>query len=162
MMDYLLIPEERKKILKRKREWIQQLEKFSNSKIEINEVIKVECEDPLMLLRVKEVLKAFGRGFDFNSSLLLLDESYFLEIIRLDEFAGKSRKRQIVLKGRVIGTEGKTKKMIERYTNTKIAVYGKTVSIIGRAENVRKAREAVEMLLSGAMHRTVYRFLERI
>ena len=41
-----------------------------------------------------------------------------------------------------------------------ISVFGKTVAIIGRPDGIERARKAVEMLLEGANHSTVYRFLD--
>ena len=67
----------------------------------------------------------------------------------------------IRLKGRVIGQEGKSRKIIEGLTETYISVYGKTISIIGQAENVSVARRAIESLLAGSNHATVYRWLEK-
>jgi ribosomal RNA assembly protein len=161
MIDYIAIPEERMKILRKNRNFIQQLEKFTDSKIELNEEISISCEDPLKVLRIKEVLKAFGRGFDFNTALNLLDENYYLEIIDLTLYAKKSRKRMITLRGRVIGTEGKTKKLIEKYADVKISIYGKTISIIGKWDKIMIAKKAIEMLLSGSLHSSVYKFLEK-
>jgi ribosomal RNA assembly protein len=162
MIDFVKIPEERIKLLKREKKFLEELQKFTNSKIEINEEVRIETEDPLMLLRIKEVIKAIGRGFLPKDAMDLLDENYYLLIINVKDYAGKSRNRLITLKGRVIGTSGKTKKLIESLTNTKLAIYGKTISIIGTWENVEKAREAIEMLLEGKMHKTVYKFLEKI
>ena len=125
-----------------------------------NQEIKIEGEDPVSVLRTKEIVRALGRGFDFQTALNLLDEEYFLEVIELKQFS-KSRNRQMELKGRVIGSEGVVKRKIEEATETKIAVHGKTISIIGKWKNTRIAKQAIEMLLSGAMHNTVYRFLER-
>ncbi|MEM5801816.1 MAG: KH domain-containing protein [Candidatus Aenigmatarchaeota archaeon] len=161
MIEYLAIPEERIKLLKKNKSWVERLKKFCNAELNLNEEIGIKCEDPLMLLRVKNVLKAFGRGFSFEDALTLLDEDYFFETIEVKEYAGKSRKRQIVLKGRVIGREGKIKKMIERICNVKIVIYGKTISIIGKWNDLEKAKKAVEMLLEGKKHGTVYNFLER-
>lgn len=161
MIDFIAIPEERMKLLKKDEKWKEQLKKFSDAKIELNDEVSIETDDPFQVLRLKEVIKAFGRGFDFDIALNLLDEEYFLEVIEVKEFSGKSRKRQLVLKGRVIGTKGKMKKMIEKYCDVKIAIYGKTISILGRWNNLMKAKKAIEMILSGAMHTTVYRFLER-
>ncbi|MEM5794243.1 MAG: KH domain-containing protein [Candidatus Aenigmatarchaeota archaeon] len=161
MIDYIAIPEERLKILRKNKKLIEQLEKFTDSKIEINEEISIECEDPLRLMRIKEVLKAFGRGFDFNVALNLLDEDYYLEIIDIKDYSKKSRNRMITLRGRVIGTEGKTKKLIEKYADVKISIYGKTISIIGKWDKIMIAKKAIEMLLSGSLHSSVYRFLEK-
>ncbi|MEM5843952.1 MAG: KH domain-containing protein [Candidatus Aenigmatarchaeota archaeon] len=161
MIDYIAIPEERLKVLRKNKKLIEQLEKFTDSKIEINEEISIECEDPLRLMRIKEVLKAFGRGFDFNVALNLLDEDYYLEIIDIKDYSKKSRNRMITLRGRVIGTEGKTKKLIEKYADVKISIYGKTISIIGKWDKIMIAKKAIEMLLSGSLHSSVYRFLEK-
>jgi ribosomal RNA assembly protein len=161
MIDFITLPEERIKLLRKDEKWKEQLKKFSDAKVELNDEVSIESEDPFQVLRLKEVFKAFGRGFDFDTALNLLDEEYFLEIIQIKEFSGKSRKRQVVLKGRVIGTKGKMKKMIEKYCDVKIAIYGKTISIIGKWNNLKKAKKAIEMILGGAMHATVYKFLER-
>jgi len=161
MIDFIVIPEERMKILKKDEKWREQLKKLSDAKIKLNDEISIESEDTFQVLRLKEVMKAFGRGFDFDSALNLLDEDYFLEVIEINDFCGKSKKRQTVLKGRVIGTKGKMKKMVEKYCDVKVAIYGKTISILGIWNNVRKAKQAIEMLLEGRMHTTVYKFLER-
>jgi len=161
MMDFIAIPEERMRVLKRNKKLVEKLEKLSGIKVKLNEEIRIEGEDPITLMRTKLVIKAFGRGFDLDVALNLLDESYYLEIIQIKDFSGKSRSRLVTLRGRVIGTGGKTKRIIERYANVKISIYGKTISIIGKWENVKIAKEAIEMLLSGSLHSTVYRFLEK-
>jgi ribosomal RNA assembly protein len=160
MFESLSLPEERIRILRKDKKIIERIEKLTNGKIKVegNEV-SFECEDPLLGLRLKEVFRAFGRGFDIEDALNLLDEKYFFDSIEVKDYA-KSAKRQIVLKGRVIGKKGKMRKRIEELTNVKIAVYGKTVSIIGKWEDLQIAKRAIEMLLSGASHGSVYRFLE--
>lgn len=161
MIDFVRIPEERLKFLRKNKKLREQLEKLSETKIKLDHEVSIESEDPLKILRVKQVVQAFGRGFDFVSVLNLLDEDFYLESINIKEFSGKSRTRLKTLKGRVIGTKGRTKKMIEQFTDAKIAVYGKTISIIGRWDGLRIAKRAIEMLLQGSLHSTVYKFLER-
>ncbi|MEM5829310.1 MAG: KH domain-containing protein [Candidatus Aenigmatarchaeota archaeon] len=156
MIDFVKIPEERLKIF---RNYVDKLEKLLGCKIKINEEISIEAENSLLLMRIKEVVNAFGRGFDLDVALNLLDEEYCLETINLQQILGKSRKRMIVVKGRVIGREGKAKKLIEKYTNVKIAIYGKTVSMIGKWDEVQKARRAIESLIQGRKHSTVFKAL---
>ena len=91
--------------------------------------------------------------------MLLCDENYELAIVDISEYA-KSRDRIIELRGRVIGRKGKTKDIMEKLTETRIAVYGKTVSIIGKWDIIQDVSEAVCMLLQGRKHGGVYRFLE--
>lgn len=160
MIESVAIPEERIEILKREKKLENKLREFVGVKIRLNDCVVIESADPLCLLRVKEVIKAFGRGFDADTALNLLDDDYFLDILDVKGITGKSKKRQLRLKGRVIGSKGKTKNIIEKCAEVKIVIYGKTVSIVGKGKNVRAAREAVEMLLNGANHSSVYRFLE--
>jgi ribosomal RNA assembly protein len=56
---------------------------------------------------------------------------------------------------------GKTRQIIEELTETNVAVFGHTVSMIGEIEQAQVAREAIQMLVKGSMHSTVYRFLHR-
>jgi ribosomal RNA assembly protein len=161
MKDSVVLTEERSKMLRNKKEWVEKIERLSNCKISLeDQEVTIEGNDPLTVLRVKEVFRALNRGFDLNTALYLLDESYFLDIIDVKDY-GKSRERQIQLKGRVIGKGGSIKKMIEEKTGTKICVHGKTISIIGKWENLQIAKKAIEMLLEGKMHSSVQKFLEK-
>jgi ribosomal RNA assembly protein len=94
-----------------------------------------------------------------EEALNLLDEEQELCMVEITDYA-RSANRLTDLKGRVIGREGKSKNVIERFTGTRIVVQGKTVGIIGRWQNVQVAREAVCMLLDGHKHGTVFRYLE--
>ena len=161
MKDYVSLNEETIEILRNKKEWLEKIENLSNCKLRIeDQELEVEGEDQLTVIRVKEVLKAISRGFDLQTALYLLDENYYMDVLDLKEW-GKSRERRVELKGRVIGRKGSFKRMIEEKTNTKIAVKGKTISIIGKWDNVNLARRAIEMILEGKMHSTVQKFLER-
>ena len=158
MIEYISIPEERMELLKRDKNWERQFKKFSDVKVNLNEDIEITGGDPIAVTRVKLVFQAFGRGFDFNSSMTLLDEEYTLEIIDISIYS-KSRNRLMELKGRIIGTEGKIKNIIEKKTETKIAIYGKTAAIIGRFQDADKAKDAIHFILSGSKHGTALRFL---
>ena len=159
MIEHVNISEERLSKLKRVRNWETQLKDFLDVDVRIEDEIMIEG-DPLQVIRAKEILKAFGRGFTFNQSLDLLDETHYLNVMDIGNIVGKSKDRVTVMKGRVIGTAGLTKKMIEKTTGVKVAVHGKTVSIIGTSENIKIVRTAIEMILSGSKHNTVYRFLQ--
>jgi len=114
--------------------------------------------DGVMLLAVKEVVLAIGRGFNPEIALQLLKPDYALEIISIEETKKNHLKR---IKGRLIGTAGKARKTIESLTDCNISVFGKTIAMIGPAEKVDLARRAVEMLLQGSPHANVYQMLER-
>jgi ribosomal RNA assembly protein len=117
-------------------------------------------EDPSMLFRAKEVITAIGRGFAPERAFRLVqDENALLQVIDLRELFGRSPSDIERIKGRVIGQEGKTRRIIEELTDADVSVYGHTVSIIAGAEEMDIAREAIRMLLEGRQHSTVYRFL---
>lgn len=161
MIDFVVIPEERMKLLREgKLVFNRKLRDFFDVKISAGEDVEIEGDDALAVMRTKEIMRAFGRGFSFEDALDLVDEDYILDVMTMSDFAGKSKNRQETLKGRVIGTEGKSKKIIEKYSGAKIVVYGKTVAMIGKWENIRLAKESVEMLLRGAKHTTVFKYLE--
>ncbi|UCG45213.1 MAG: RNA-processing protein [Candidatus Bathyarchaeota archaeon] len=120
------------------------------------------AQDPSLLFRAKEVITAIGRGFSpDHASRLIWDDEATLTVIDLREIIGKSLSDMKRLKGRVIGKEGKTRRILEELTEAGISVFGHTVSIIGDIEQTEIAKEAILMFLRGSQHRTVYRFLHR-
>jgi len=120
------------------------------------------AQDPTVLFRAKEVVTAIGRGFSpENAFRLLKDDETMLEVIDLRETVGRALSDMKRLKGRVIGKEGKTRRLIEELTEADICVYGHTISIVGEIHQVAIAKEAVRMLIGGSLHGTVYRFLHR-
>ncbi len=159
MIEHVNIPEERLLKLKRVRNVESTLKEFLDVKITIGDDILIEGNS-LQVLRAKEIIKAYGRGFTFNQSLDLLDDEYYLDVMNISDFIGKSKDRQVVMKGRLIGADGVTKKMIEKDCEVKLSIYGKTICIIGKPKNIKFARIAIEMILSGSKHNSVYRFLQ--
>ena len=63
--------------------------------------------------------------------------------------------------GRIIGKEGTTRKLIEDITKCSVSVYDHYVSIIGVYENTMLVHEAIDMLIKGASHKSLYGYLER-
>ena len=122
--------------------------------------LAAETTDPSMLFRAKEIILSIGRGFSpEKAGRLLDDEESMLIIIDLRDFVGKSESDIKRLSGRVIGKEGKTRRLIEELTDTYVSVYGHTISIIGSVEEAEIAKQAVEMFIRGRLHASVYRFL---
>jgi len=119
----------------------------------------LEGGDPLKALRVADVVKAIGRGFSPENAFALLDDELLLfDVISIAHLTAKTLKR---VKGRVIGRNGRTRRVIEDISGVKMSVYGKTIGIIGYSHQIRPASDAIEMLINGAPHSAVYSFLER-
>src|SRR5205809_96840 len=116
--------------------------------------------DPVLALKARDVVQAMARGFSEDRAFRLLDDECYLEILDIKDFA-HSKNRVAQVRARLIGTRGKTRRIIEELTGVEVSVSGHTVAMIGGAFEMAIAREAVFMLLRGSEHKTVYRFLER-
>jgi ribosomal RNA assembly protein len=117
--------------------------------------------DPSTILRAKDVVTAVGRGFSPERAMTLVDDDMVLDLIDLRELFGKNESDINRIKGRVIGSEGKMRRLLEEMTDAKVSVYGSTISMIGEFEAVSAARQAIEMLIKGKQHSTVYKFLRK-
>ncbi len=146
----------------------KKIESMCKVKLEINsetgevDIISTgEMEDPTMIFKAQNMVLAIGRGFSPEKAFRLIDDDVFLHIINLRDAIGRSKRDLKRIKGRIIGKEGKTRRIIEETTNVDVSVYGHTVALIGRLEELTIAKEAIEKLVSGSQHKTVYKFLGR-
>jgi len=161
-MQELNIPKARVAVLVgTKGETKKKIEKATKTKLEVLKEGDVVIDgESLDCFVTEKVVRAVGRGFNPDVALKLINEGYVLEIIKITDYTGKSPKKFIRIKARLIGTQGKARKVLEKLTNTNIIIYGKTVSMIGKYEDVLDAKQAIEYLLQGAPHGNVYKFLE--
>ncbi len=117
-------------------------------------------DDALSLYTVREIITAVGRGFNPDVAMQLLKPDYAFEQLNLADKAS-TKNHLIRIKGRVIGSNGKARELIEELTDCRISVFGKTISIIGRVESANICRKAIESLIKGSRHAAVYKFLEK-
>ena len=117
--------------------------------------------DPVKALKLPDVIKAVGRGMAPKRAIQLLQDDWFFEIVDLREHVGKRSNQQRRIRARIIGSEGKIRKMIEQHTNTEISIYNSTIVLVGEENGLANARQAVEMLASGSEHGTVIKYLEK-
>ncbi len=160
----ILIPKARIAILVGKAGSVRkQIAKKGNVKLFVDKegTVKIIAKDAFELMIAKNVVEAIGRGFNPEVAQKLFKEDNSYELLSLQDFGAKNKKSVQRLKGLVIGKQGTAKHIIQKYTGTDISVYGKTIGIIGPVEGVQLARQAFEMILTGAKHATAYRFLER-
>jgi ribosomal RNA assembly protein len=160
-MQYLKIPKDRVAVLiGREGSVKKEIEERTKTRIVIDEGdISIEG-NPVGILTARDVILAIGRGFSPEIAFRLFNEENILEIIPLKDYI-RSERELARKKGRIIGRKGKTRSVIEGVTNTNVSVYGKSVGIIGKYDQVETAKEAILRLLRGARHSSVYRFLEK-
>lgn len=119
-----------------------------------------ENADPLMALKIIDVIKAIGRGFSPERATRLFEDDEYLEVVDLKEFVSGRNNQLSRIRGRVIGKGGKTRQIIEDLTGVYVTIYGNTIGLIGNSVSLPVAKHAVELLLNGSEHATVYHYLE--
>lgn len=166
-MKYLKIPMERVGVLiGHKGETKQALEEKSGIKINIDSKLAEitiedkDIEDPLMLIKVENIIKAIGRGFSPQNAMILFNDNADFFVFNLQDYVGKKDAHIRRLKSRVIGKEGKTRKVLEDLTGAKISIYGHTVSIISDVVRMNILKKSIDMILTGSKQATVYHFVE--
>lgn len=166
--DYLKIPRERvgvligkegktKKIIENTTQTILDIDSDEGT---VTIYPQENMEDPLGIWKTNYIVKAIGRGFNPKTALKLKEDEMYLEVLKLTDAVGKNKKALSRQKGRIIGRNGITKEIITDMAEVDMAIYGKTVSLIGRMENIMVAKEAINMILSGSRHKTIYSYLE--
>jgi len=156
MIKCVRIPEERIPILIGKNGFTRKkIQRLTETKIRVKDDVTIEGES-IAVMEACEIVKAIGRGFSPQIALKLKDEENVFCVISIPN----DRKKLKRIRSRLIGTRGNARRNLERLTGTNISVYGKTVSIIGKYDDVNDAREGAERLITGSPHKNVYRFLE--
>jgi ribosomal RNA assembly protein len=159
MIEIVRIPDERKPILIGQRGKTKKgIEKCTGTSIEVSDDVTISGEDPLLVLKARDMVLAIGRGFSPKEARRLLDDGCELHVISLEGETLKKRRR---LLGRVIGKQGKAKKRIEADTGASISIQGKTLALLGTHEEIGPAEDAIEELLAGKTHAYAYRRMYR-
>jgi ribosomal RNA assembly protein len=166
-MKYLKIPMGRVGvIIGKKGETKKDIEERSGLKLDIdskNGEVVIEGKkdaDPIMLMKLENIIRAIGRGFSPENAFLLFDDETDFFVFDLHDYVGKQESHLRRIRSRVIGREGKTKHVLEELTDSKISVYGHTVSLISDMMRMNILKKAVDMLITGSKHATVYHFVE--
>jgi len=115
----------------------------------------------LELIKAHNVIRAIGYGFSPERAFRLLEDDQILELIDVRQYIGNKPNHLKRVLGRIIGEEGKARRTLEELTGTYISVYEPYVAIIGDYETANIAKRAIEMLIEGRMHSTVYKYVER-
>lgn len=136
------------------------LEKKLNVHVDVKRK-RVTIEGPaLEEYEATMVFEAINFGFPTDIALLLKDEEMAFTRLPIKNFT--RRVDLEVVKARLIGTQGRTRRTIENIADCHLRVQGNEVGIICSAEEVEYAITAVTNLIRGSKQSNVYKFLERI
>ncbi|HIF05303.1 MAG TPA: RNA-processing protein [Candidatus Poseidoniales archaeon] len=142
------------------------LEKATGAKLQIESksgdvsVIWAEEFDPIVRMKLPDVIKAIGRGMNPERAIQLLEDDHHLVMFDMREYVGKGANQQRRIRSRLIGRNGRIRELIEEHSGAEIAIYGSTIVLIGGEEALPLASQAIERLLQGAEHSSVLKHLE--
>ncbi|ABP94828.1 MULTISPECIES: KH domain-containing protein [Metallosphaera] len=125
-----------------------------------NFIVDPKNQNPYQALKVVSVIRAIGLGVSVSDALKLMGEEVMMDVIDLKEISN-SRDNMTRVKGRIIGEGGKTKKIIQEYTGVSVVISGHYITLLGNYEQIPIAKKALELLVKGREHSTVYRYLDR-
>lgn len=118
--------------------------------------------DPIRAMKARDIVVAIGRGFSPERAMRLLKDNAYLGILDIKFTTGKREKSALRrIRARAIGTHGRARSRIEELSGCSMSVYGSTIALIGEEEQLERATRAVELLLKGSEHATVFHFLAR-
>lgn len=106
-----------------------------------------------------QIIDAINFGFTTPEALVLCDENFIFEKINIKDLT--KRRDLIRIRGRIIGTRGVTKQIIENLSDCSIALKDNKVGIIGHSENIEICRQAIISIIHGKKQGKVYTYLER-
>ena len=138
------------------------LEKALNIELEIFDssiIIKSTKKDSFIEYITSKILDALALGFNFEIAIQLKDPDFLLK--KIDIKSRVKDKRVNVVVGRIIGTKGKTKHLIEKLSECDIAISEHFIAVIGHVDNVDIANHAIEALIRGSPQSKVYNILEK-
>ncbi|MCH2637706.1 MAG: KH domain-containing protein [Candidatus Thalassarchaeum sp.] len=142
------------------------LEKATNSTLHIDSnsgdvsVVWDDEFDPILRMKLPDVIRAIGRGMNPDRALQLLKDDHHLLLYDMREYVGKNPNQQRRIRSRLIGRNGRIRELIEEHSGSEVTIYGSTVVIIGDEDALPLAGQAVERLLQGAEHSSVLKHLE--
>jgi len=95
----------------------------------------------------------------FLEALFITHEDFILEKINIKDITKRHDLNRV--RGRIIGTRGKTLETLESLSDCFISLHDNTVGIIGRAEEIETSMQAIKAIIRGKKQSKTYSYLER-
>src|SRR3989475_9957009 len=139
----------------------ERLQKATGTRISVDSttgdvtIDEAQAQDPVLALKAKDVVQAMARGFSEDRAFRLLDEDAYFEVLDIKDFA-HSKNRVAQIRARLIGTRGKTRRLIEELTGVEVSVWGHTIALIGGTLRMARARQDGVLRLSWSETKQVH------
>ena len=143
------------------------LEEASGAKLDIDSKtgeVMAEWEeepDPVVRMKMPDVVLAIGRGLAPSRAVQLIEDDIFLRMYDIREWVGRQPNQTRRMRSRLIGRNGRIRSLIEEISYCEMAIHGSTVLVIGDQDGVALAAPAIEGILRGSEHSTVLHGLEQ-
>ena len=121
--------------------------------------VSIEAE-PVEQYEASLILEAIDFGFPLRDALTLASENMIFRKLPIKNFTRRKDLKEV--RGRIIGTEGKTKRAMENVSGCAVVLHENTVGIIGPAESIEEATTALGNLIHGSKQANIYAFLEKM
>jgi len=108
---------------------------------------------------VAKIIRAIDFGFDIDDALLLLKDDFVLDFVDVKE--NTRRKNLKDVRSRIIGTDGRVRRTIEKLTGAEIVISNNKIGVIVDADHLSATIQGIEGLISGSKHGNVFGYLER-
>jgi len=118
--------------------------------------IEGEPEDEYI---AEKTIDALDFGFPFSAAIGIKEQNFEFEVINIKEHT--KRKDLERIRGRIIGTKGKTLQTLSQLTNCNLELKDNRVGIIGEPEYLKNAGDAIVLLIKGTKQGNAYQFLEK-
>ncbi|MBI2452054.1 hypothetical protein HYV50_03165 [Candidatus Pacearchaeota archaeon] len=137
----------------------ENLERKLSIKIKIeNNHVFIEGK-PMAEYETSLVFNAIKFGFSVSKALLLKGEDMAFRIIHIRKHTKRKLKD---IKARLIGTKGKTRRVMSDISNCEILIRESDVGILGSFKDVENAETAIISLIKGSKQANMYRYLEKM
>jgi len=107
----------------------------------------------------EKVIGALDFGFPFSVALMIKEQDYLFEKIKIKNYTRKKDMERI--RARIIGKKGKTLKTFKELTKCFFELKDNEVGIIGDGEHIKNAQDAIISIIRGAKQANVYNYLEK-
>jgi ribosomal RNA assembly protein len=146
----------------------REIEEKTNTKLTVDSTSGSVVIEPafqsttaLDLLKAQNIVRAIAHGFSPERAFRLLEDDQVLEVIDVRQYIGDKPNHIKRVLGRIIGENGKTRRILEEMTGAYISIYETFVAIIASYEVSNVVKKAVEMLTEGRPHSAVYKYIDR-